>query len=352
MLLCTDGDFNVGRTSTGGLVSLARNQAKSGVFLSVFGFGMGNHNDAMLEELSNRANGTYAFIDSKPEAEKVFLEQLSSTLITIAKDVKIQVEFNPAEVQAYRLIGYENRQLAHRDFNDDRKDAGDIGAGHTVTALYEVTPAGANTDLNLPGVDPLKYQQARRPVDPAGAHELLTVKLRYKLPEAEASQLLSVPVVDEGLKFGQASQDFQFAAAVASFGMLLRDSVYKGSATYRGVHEIAAAARGRDEHGRRTEFLELVRQAQQLAEPEVSAIPPAAAVPSVRIAQRESPASPFNWNPLSATPLVVTLFAVWLCAVGGILAVVCLYVLRPREQTLMTTKRNQFPHEPAPAAKG
>jgi len=265
VLLCTDGDFNVGTTSNGALVRMVEEKARSGVFLSVLGFGRGNLNDAMMETISNKGNGNYSYIDGISEARKVLVQQMGGTLITIAKDVKIQVEFNPARVAAYRLIGYENRILAAEDFNDDRKDAGEIGAGHTVTALYEVVPAGVEVDV--PAVDPLKYQAAAQPGDDEPAREdLLTLKLRYKAPDADKSKRLEFPVVDTGTSFNEASPDFQFAAAVASFGMLLRNSRYKGTATYDAVLEIATAAQGPDVHGYRAELLEIVRRAKTLSE--------------------------------------------------------------------------------------
>jgi Ca-activated chloride channel family protein len=278
VLLCTDGDFNVGVTSTGELVRLASEEAKSGVYLSVLGFGFGNHNDALLEELSNKANGNYAFIDSDAEGQKVLVEQMQGTLVTIAKDVKLQVEFNPGTVAAYRLIGYENRRLADQDFNDDTKDAGDIGAGHSVTALYELVPAGIESPLAKAGVDPLKYQEpdvgnALRGVPEAVQSELLTLKLRYQPPTGGQSTLLTFPLKDSGSKFNSASADTQFAAAVASFGMLLRQSKFKGNATFASVVETAAAARGEDQHGLRAEFLELVQAAQRLSGEPVSVIP-------------------------------------------------------------------------------
>jgi len=273
ILLCTDGDFNVGTTSTGELVRWAEEQAQTGVFLSVLGFGMGNHNDAMLEELSNRANGNYAFIDTPQEAQKVLGEQVNSTLVTIAKDVKIQVEFNPAHVAAYRLIGYENRRLEAHEFNDDQKDAGEIGAGHSVTALYELVLVGTATDTPIASIDPLKYQQ-QQPLA-AGSDELMTVKLRYKEPLAETSKLLVVPVRNNSLRFGQASGDFQFASAVAAFGMLLRQSAHRGEATYASVLEIAQASCGKDQHGYRAEFLQLVSTAARLSgEPTAFILPP------------------------------------------------------------------------------
>lgn len=285
VILCSDGDFNVGVTSTGELVRLAIERARAGVFLSVLGFGFGNHNDALLEEIADKADGNYAFIDTPSEARKVLVDQMSGTLVTIAKDVKIQVEFNPAHVAAYRLIGYENRLLADRDFNDDAKDAGEIGAGHRVTALYEIVPSGVSTKAPL--VDPLKYQPAESAARdsrgdtsavPADVRdELLTLKLRYQPPQGGASALLTFPVKDSGHQFGQASHDFQFAAAVASFGMLLRRSEHRGATSYAAVLETATAACGTDKHGYRAEFLELVKSAQRLSSQvtgDKSSIPP------------------------------------------------------------------------------
>ena len=199
------------------------------------------------------------------EARKVLVEQMLATLVTIAKDVKVQVEFNPAKVTAYRLIGYENRVMADQDFNDDTKDAGEIGAGHAVTALYEIVPAGKSVEV-APAVAELKYQTRSRPTEAASSGELLTLKLRYKQPAGDTSSLLTFPLKDDSAQtFNQTDRDFQFAAAVASFGMLLRDSKYKGNATYASVLEIATAAAQNDENGYREEFLELVRKAAELA---------------------------------------------------------------------------------------
>lgn len=263
VLLCTDGDFNVGVTSQGELIRLIEEKAKTGVFLSVFGFGMGNYKDSTLEKLADKGNGNYGYIDTLNEARKVFVEQMSGTLITIAKDVKIQVEFNPAQVSAYRLIGYENRLLRKEDFNDDKKDAGDIGAGHTVTALYEIVPAGKS--VNLPGVDPLKYQSVPRPSgDSQATREVMTIKLRYKQPEGDTSRLLEIPATDNQMTYSTASPDFKFASAVAAFGMVLRDSPYKGSATFDTVAELAEEGKGRDSNGYRAEFLRLVKIATEL----------------------------------------------------------------------------------------
>ncbi len=264
VILCTDGDFNVGVTNTADLERMAEEKAKaSGVFLTVLGFGRGNLNDAMMEAVSGKGNGNYHYVDNLTEARKVLVEEMVGTLVTIAKDVKIQVEFNPAQVAGYRLIGYENRMLRTEDFNDDKKDAGEIGAGHTVTALYELIPAGKPVDT--PAVDPLKNQppSAAKP-QAAESDELLTLKLRYKLPDAETSTKLEFPITDKGGSFGDASEDFRFASTVASFGMLLRNSEYSGNATYDSVLETAASASSRDPHGYRAEFLDLVRLANQL----------------------------------------------------------------------------------------
>ncbi|MGI8783908.1 MAG: YfbK domain-containing protein [Acidobacteriota bacterium] len=265
VILATDGDFNVGVTSQGELIRLIEEKARTGVSLSVLGFGMGNYKDSTLEKLADKGNGNYAYIDTINEGRKVLVEQLAGTLLTIAKDVKIQIEFNPARVASYRLLGYENRVLRHQDFNDDRKDAGDIGAGHTVTAFYEVVSAGGAADM--PPVDPLKYQRrtARAVKDKASnTGELLTLKLRYKDLEGNKSKLIEIPVVDGDRSFRAASPDFRFAAAVASFGMLLRESPHKGDANFQNVLQMAESSLGADRSGYRSEFIELVRMAQGL----------------------------------------------------------------------------------------
>jgi Ca-activated chloride channel family protein len=268
VILATDGDFNVGVTNEGELVRLVGEKAKSGVFLSVLGFGMGNLKDATLEQLADKGNGNYAYIDSLAEAKKSLVEQAGGTLVTIAKDVKIQVEFNPAQVQAYRLIGYENRLLAKEDFNNDQVDAGEIGAGHTVTALYEVVPAGAEMPGVPIGVDALKYQAV--PATPHSAlrapqsNELLTVKIRFKEPAGEESRKLEFPLRDAGIAFEQASEDFKFAAAVAGFGMILRESPDRGPMTLADVSNWARAGIGPDAGGYRTEFLGLAERTQTL----------------------------------------------------------------------------------------
>ncbi len=264
VILATDGDFNVGVTNQGDLTRLIEDKARSGVFLSVAGFGMGNLKDSTLEKLADIGNGNYAYIDSLNEARKVLVEEMGGTLMTIAKDVKIQVEFNPSLVNAYRLIGYENRVLRPEDFNDDLKDAGDMGAGHTVTALFEIVPAGM--DVPASSVDPLKYQAFAAPVQRALSGELLNLKIRYKEPEENRSKLLEVPLVDRGADFAAASSDFRFAAAVAEFGMILRDSPYKGNASYDAVLDIAGPSKGVDKGGYRAEFIDLVRRARALNE--------------------------------------------------------------------------------------
>jgi secreted protein with Ig-like and vWFA domain len=279
VILCTDGDLNVGITSDEALTRLIKEKAKSGVFLTVLGFGEGNLKDAKMERIADNGNGLYAYIDSVREARKVLVEQLTGSTITIAKDVKIQIEFNPAQIAAYRLLGYENRVLAAEDFNNDKKDAGEIGAGHTVTALYELVPVGAEVESQpvRPDVDELKYQadvqspkskvqgrEDRTPTGGAASGELLTLKLRYKEPEGETSKLIEYPLKDRGGSFHSASSDMQFAAAVASFGMILRQSQYRGNATLDAVAEIASRALGKDEGGYRAEFVDLVRKAQAL----------------------------------------------------------------------------------------
>jgi Ca-activated chloride channel family protein len=265
VILATDGDFNVGISDEGGLLRLIEQKRASGVFLSVLGVGQGNLQDAKMELLANKGNGHYAYLDSVREARKVLVKEASSTLITVAKDVKLQIEFNPQQVGAYRQIGYENRVLAKEDFNDDTKDAGELGAGHVVTALYEIMPAGSPGAR--PRVDALRYQApAAQPTDAAQSGELLTLKIRYKLPEGDESRLIEVPVLDSGAAFDQASEDLRFAAAVAAFGMILRDSPYKGTATLPVVLDIAEGARAHDPDDYRAEFISLVESARKIAE--------------------------------------------------------------------------------------
>lgn len=260
VILATDGDFNIGPSSDSELRRLIERKREEGTFLTVLGFGTGNYQDAKMEQLADHGNGNFAYIDDVVEARKVLVTEMGGTLHTIAKDVKIQVEFNPARVQAYRLIGYENRLLAAEDFANDKKDAGELGAGHTVTALYEVIPVGAELDVDVYNADSLRYQTppARRGV--TDSSELLFVKLRYKRPGEHESTLLSVPVQDE---VGQPSVDLRFASAVAAFGMILRDSPY-GAATWSDVARWAREGLGEDPHGYRGEFLRLVDVARHV----------------------------------------------------------------------------------------
>lgn len=270
VILATDGDLNVGVTSDEALVDLIKQKAAGGTFLTVLGFGEGNLQDAKMETIADNGNGVYAYIDGAREARKVLVEQLTGSTITIAKDVKIQVEFNPTQVASYRLLGYENRIMAAEDFRNDRKDAGEIGAGHSVTSLYEIELVGEG-GRGSAGAEPLKYQPPQpKPapeaalVDGETSRELLTVKLRWKQPEGDASTLDEVPLVDRGGAFEQASADLRFAGAVAAFGMVLRNSEYKGEATLPLVAKIAAGALGPDRGGYRAEFLDLVRKAETL----------------------------------------------------------------------------------------
>ncbi len=261
VILATDGDFNVGTTNNSELIHLIEKKASSGVFLSVLGFGMGNYKDSRMEKLADKGNGNYAYIDSESEARKVLVREMCGTLVTIAKDVKIQVEFNPAKVAAYRLIGYENRMLSKEDFNVDKKDAGDIGAGHTVTALYQVVPVGVK--IGVPSVDKLKYSTNATPTA-AGSDEMMTVKLRYKKPDGDKSTRMDIVVRDDGLSIDKCSKDFRFASSVASFGMILRGSKYKGSYTMDAVVELAQSSIGDDPEGYRKEFVKLVKTARKL----------------------------------------------------------------------------------------
>ncbi len=263
VILATDGDFNVGVTSQDELVRLIEAKRERGIFLSVLGVGTGNLKDSTMEKLADRGNGNYSYLDTLQEARRVLIAEAGATLATVAKDVKIQVEFNPRTVGAYKLIGYENRILKHRDFNDDRKDAGEIGAGHTVTALYEIVPPGEPIDGS---VDPLKYQDppARERTFPnavSRSGELMTVKLRYKQPDGDVSRLIARPVMDRA---GGLTANIGFAAAVAEFGMLLRNSAFRGSATWASAEELARRHRGEDPEGYRAEFIRLIELAAAL----------------------------------------------------------------------------------------
>ena len=262
IILCTDGDFNVGASSETELENLIESKRKSGIFLTVLGYGMGNYKDNKMQILAQKGNGNHAYIDNIQEANKVLVNEFGSTMYAVAKDVKLQVEFNPAKVQSYRLVGYETRILNDEDFNDDTKDAGEMGAGHTVTALYEIIPTG--TPGNIPGsVDPLKYQsQTNVNAQTSNSSELLTVKLRYKTPEEEKSKKIEKSVTDMGKD--NVSPDFRFASAVAMFAQLLKDSDFKGEATYDKVIETANKGLSLDPEGYRAEFVRLVQRAKGL----------------------------------------------------------------------------------------
>jgi len=264
VILCTDGDFNVGVSSDDELESLIEQERKSGVYLTVLGYGMGNYKDSKMQKLADKGNGNHAYIDGLNEAKKVLVNEFGGTLFTIAKDVKLQVEFNPEKVQAYRLIGYENRMLAKEDFNNDQKDAGELGSGHTVTALYEVIPVGIK-DEALDSVDAFRYQKNVKPkVSKDFTTELMNVKLRYKKPDGDKSLLLQYPITDKLVELNQASDNLRFAASVAEFGMLLRGSKYKGNGSFSMVELLAKNAMSNDAEGYRKEFIELVRSASLL----------------------------------------------------------------------------------------
>ncbi len=260
VILATDGDFNVGVSSDGELVRLIEKEREKDIFLTVLGFGTGNYKDSKMEQLADKGNGNYAYIDNLLEAKKVLVKEMGGTLLTIAKDVKIQIEFNPAKVKAYRLVGYENRLLNNEDFNDDKKDAGELGSGHTVTALYEIIPADSDETLN--NIDPLKYQKTEPIIAYTGSTEVMTIKFRYKEPKENESKLITKVIGDIRTNLSTASENCQFASAVAGFGLLLRDSKYKGNINYASIISLAKAAKGKDDDGYRAEFIRLVETAQ------------------------------------------------------------------------------------------
>lgn len=266
VILATDGDFNVGASSDAELQRLIEEKRESGVFLSVMGCGMGNYKDNKMETIADKGNGNYAYIDNLLEAEKVFVKEFGGTLFTVAKDVKIQIEFNPKHVKAYRLIGYENRMLKNEEFNDDKKDAGEMGSGHTVTALYEIVPNGVESPY-LANVDPLKYQKVEE-THATKSGEMLTLKVRYKQPDGDKSMLIEKPVMDTHTPIANTSDNFRFSAAVAEFGLLLRSSEFKGTSTYDQVIALAKNALNSDSEGYRAEFLKLVKTAKLLANAE------------------------------------------------------------------------------------
>ncbi|MCE7041491.1 VWA domain-containing protein [Dyadobacter sp. CY312] len=262
VILATDGDFNVGVSSEGDLQRLVEEKRKSGISLSITGFGMGNYKDSYIETMADKGNGNYAYIDNIQEARKVFVSEFGGTLFTVAKDVKIQIEFNPDHVRAYRLIGYENRSLKNEEFHDDKKDAGEMGSGHTVTALYEIVPVGVESNY-LPKTDELKYQKTEKNKN-YPQNELLTLKIRYKKPDGEKSSLFEIPVKNTSKSLVSTSDNFRFAAAVAEFGLLLRRSEFVGTSGYGQVIKLAKGASGKDEEGYRSEFVQLVKTAEML----------------------------------------------------------------------------------------
>lgn len=267
VILCTDGDFNVGMSSDDDMERLIEQERKSGVFLTILGYGMGNYKDNKMQKLADKGNGNHAYIDGMNEAKKVLVNEFGGTMFTIAKDVKLQIEFNPALVQGYRLVGYENRLLNKEDFNNDKKDAGELGSGHTVTALYEIIPVGVESDF-LEDVDELKYQKLPKNKKSELKNEIMTVKFRYKEPDGDISKLIVHPVTDEKVPVDQTSENFRFVSAVAQFGMLLRNSEFKADASYEKVLKLATGSMGKDEEGYRTEFIKLVQHVTSIAKKE------------------------------------------------------------------------------------
>jgi Ca-activated chloride channel family protein len=268
IILCTDGDFNVGVSDNDGLQKLIETERNSGVFLSILGYGMGNYKDSKMQTLAQSGNGNHAYIDNLQEANKVLVNEFGATMYTVAKDVKLQVEFNPSKVQAYRLVGYETRLLNKEDFNDDTKDAGEMGAGHTVTALYEVIPVGVKSNL-LGNVDPLKYRNepsdaTQSDFKPDIYPDLLTIKLRYKQPDSDKSRKMEIPLIDNN--DDDVSDDFRFASAVAMFGQVIKNSQYKGDGSFDKAITLAQKGYGDDKHGYRREFVRLMETAKGLAE--------------------------------------------------------------------------------------
>ena len=264
IVLASDGDFNVGSASDSDMEQLIAKERQSGVSLSVLGFGMGNFKDSKMELLANKGHGNYAYIDNITEARKAMVTEFGGTLFTVAKDVKVQVEFNPGKVQAYRLLGYENRLLEKEDFNNDGKLGGDMGVGHTVTALYEIVPMGVKS--TYPGdVDPLKYQPVKERPEVRISDEIATVKFRYKDTEGDKSRLQQVTVSGKPQELSEASADFRFASAVAELGMLLRNSDYKQQADYDRLIARAKGAKGIDDEGYRAEFIRLAESVKLLA---------------------------------------------------------------------------------------
>ena len=263
IILATDGDFNIGESSNGGMERLVSENRERGIFMTVLGFGTGNIKDDKMEIIADKGNGNYSYIDNLQEARRILVREFGGTLFTVAKDVKFQVEFNPAKVSSYRLVGYENRLLNDEDFNDDSKDAGEMGSGHCVTALYELVPSGA--DESIPSVDPLKYQNPDRGIERnTGRYhdEYLTIKIRYKKPDGMTSMLMERPVKGYVNDLPDASSNLKFAAAVSEFGMILRNSSFRGNSTLESSLKLARSARGNDDEGYRSEFIRLVETAK------------------------------------------------------------------------------------------
>jgi Ca-activated chloride channel family protein len=257
VILATDGDFNIGESSDASMERLIESKRQDGIFLTVLGYGMGNYKDSKMETLADKGNGNYAYIDNISEARKVLVNEFGGTLFTIAKDVKLQIEFNPTKVKAYRLIGYENRMLKNEDFNNDKKDAGDLGSGHTVTALYEIIPVGVESEFFK--IDELKYQKTT--IDPSASRsdELMTVKFRYKKSDEDVSKLIVHALRDNAVSLSETSNNFQWSASVAAFGMLLRDSEYIKNFSYDQVVQLAQQSKGDDKEGYRIEFINMVK---------------------------------------------------------------------------------------------
>lgn len=262
VILATDGDFNVGVSSSSALIELIEEKRKDDIYLTICGFGMGNYKDGRMEQISNAGNGNYFYIDNIREAEKVFVKEMRANMFTIAKDVKLQIEFNPSLVKAYRLIGYENRMLAKEDFDDDTKDAGELGAGHTVTAIYEIIPVGSKSSQEIASSSNLKYQET---TVAGNSSDLMTVKFRYKPLTSDKSILLEqVLTKGNAPSWEQSSENFRFSAAVAALGMILRDSEYKGNSTFDLALTLAESGKGIDKEGYRTEFIQMIKTAKLL----------------------------------------------------------------------------------------
>lgn len=264
IILATDGDFNIGASSDAEMQRLVEQQRKSGIYLTVLGYGMGNYKDSKMETLADKGNGNFAYIDNISEARKILITEFGGTLFTVAKDVKLQVEFNPAKVSAYRLIGYENRMLNKEDFNNDQKDAGDMGSGHRVTALYEIIPVGVKSSF-IENVDDLKYQKNTQSKSTLYSGEMMTIKMRYKAPDKDESRMVSKTVSTQSIPWENASTDFRFSAAVAGYGMLLRNSEFKQDTDYASILTWAESGIGSDKQGYRSEFLNIVRSSRLMA---------------------------------------------------------------------------------------